>query len=155
MVVEDSRDHVHFPVRTQHVPIISLLRDCLRTLGSPSDDSSASTNEVFLVVIVAFLDTDEYKGAFPFVPAHRALALRIAAEQHLAAIQRHTRPAAPTGPATPAAPLAASRNPLGDHWKYDGSRCAALGTEPVNVHFWLEQLIPESTNSTARASPTA
>jgi hypothetical protein len=76
-------------------------------------------------------------GEFPFVPAHRAHALRIAgdspnfaAEQHLAAIQRHwhARPAAPTGArGAPAAPLAASRNPLGDHWKYDGSRFAALG----------------------------
>jgi hypothetical protein len=128
------------------VPIVSLLRDCLRTLGSPSDDPSASTNEVFLVrtvVIVAFLDTDEYKGEFPFVPAHSAPAHRIAAEQHLAAIQRHASPTAPTGSATPAAPLAASRNPLGDHWKYNCSCCAALGTEPDNVHFLLEQLIHE------------
>jgi hypothetical protein len=143
MVVEDSRDHVHFPIRTRHMPIVSLLLDCLRTLGSPSDDPSASTNEVFLVVLVVSLDTDVYKGEFPFVPAHRAPALHIAGEQHLAAIQRHARPAAPTGPATPAAPLAASRNPLGDHWKYDGSRYSALGTEPVNVHRWLEQLIHE------------
>jgi hypothetical protein len=71
MVVEDSSNHVHFPVCTQHVCIVSLLRDCLRTLGSPSKDPSASTNEVFLVVIVTFLDTDEYKGEFPFVPAPR------------------------------------------------------------------------------------
>jgi hypothetical protein len=99
------------------------------------------TNKVFLVIIVAFLDTDKYKGEFPFVPAHSAPAPSIAAEQHLAAIQCHARPAAPTGQATPAAPLAASRNPLGDHWKYYCSPCTALGTDPVNVHFWLEQLI--------------
>jgi hypothetical protein len=29
------------------------------------------------------------------------------------------------------------------HGIYHGSRCAALGTEPVNVHFWLEQIIHE------------
>jgi hypothetical protein len=58
-------------------------------------------------------------------------------------LQRHARSAAPTGPAPPAAPLPASRNPLGHHWKYDGSRCAAFGTDPVNLHIWLEQIIHE------------
>jgi hypothetical protein len=66
------------------------------------DPSAASTNEVFHVVIVAFLDTDEYKGEFPFVPAHRAPALRIAAEQHLAAMIQHHW-------ATPAQPRPARR----------------------------------------------
>lgn len=145
MVAEDSdsRDHVHFPVSIPHVPIAGLLRNCLSELGAPTDDPTDPTSEVFLVIIAAVLETDEYIAEFPFVAANRVPALRITAEQHLVAIQRHARPAAPSGPAPPAAPLAASRNPLADHWKYDGSRCAALGTEPVNVHFWLEQIIHE------------
>ena len=143
MVAEDSRDHVHFPVSLPPAPLASLLRDCLRTLGSPTDDPCDPTAEVFLVVIAAALSTDEYKDEFPFVPAHRVRILRLTADEHLAKLQRHTRPVAPLGPASPAAPLSASRNPLGDHWQYDGTRCAALGTEPVNVHFWLEQIIHE------------
>jgi hypothetical protein len=82
MVVEDSRDHVPFPVCTQHVPIVSLLRDCLRTLGSPSDDPGASTNEVFLVVIVVFLDTDRCGGrAGPLPPPPMTLGLACVSSQ--------------------------------------------------------------------------
>jgi hypothetical protein len=102
-------------------------------------------SEVFPVVIAAVLETNKYTVEFPFVAAHRVPTFRIAAEQHLVALKHHTCPAAPPVPASPAAPLAASRNPLADHWKYDGSqsRFAALGAEPVNVHFWLEQIIHE------------
>ena len=67
--------------------------------------------------------------------------LRVTAAQYLKNIRDNRVAAVPTGPATPALTPAAMRNPLGDHWKYDGSRCAALGPEPVTVHFWLEQLI--------------
>jgi hypothetical protein len=122
MVAEDSRNHVHCPVRVPYAHIANLLRDCLHELGSPTDDPSDMASEVFLVVIAAVLETNKYTAEFPFVAANCVPALRIAAEQHLAALQRHARPAATPGPAPPAAPLAASSNPLADHWKYDGSR---------------------------------
>jgi hypothetical protein len=123
MVAEDSPDHVHFPVCVPHVP--NLLRDCLRKLGSPTDDPRDMASEVFLVINAAVIETNEYTARFPFVAANRVPALRIAAEQHLMPLQSHARPAAPLGPAppaAPAAPLAASRrrNPLADsdEWKY-------------------------------------
>jgi hypothetical protein len=89
---EESRDHVHLQVG-RSAPITNLLRHCIRALGAPSDDLSASSAEVPLLIIIDLLDRDEqtYTAEIPFLPANRVPALRIAAEQYLAAIQRKTR----------------------------------------------------------------
>jgi hypothetical protein len=107
-------------------------------------------SEVFFVLIAGVLKTNEYTPEFPFVAANCVSALRIAAKQHLVALQRHARPAAHPCQAPPAVPLAALRNSLSYHWKYNGSHCAALGTESANVHFWLEQIISTQSAATDR-----
>ena len=38
-----------------------------------------------------------------------------------------------------------SRHGLSDDWRYDGKLTPALVPQPIPVHFWLDQLIPELT----------
>jgi hypothetical protein len=151
MVAEHSRDHAHFPVRVPHVPIANLLRDCLRELDSPTRTDDPSDSDMarrslpdsswsLLPRPSKPTTIRNFSRLWPRIPSPPSVL-----PPNNTSWPFNATPAAPPGRllAPPAAPLAASRNPLADHWKYDGSRCAALGTEPVSVHFWLEQIIHE------------
>ena len=88
---------------------------------------------------------DAFAEDFPTVPRHRYGPLLVAAENSLRLAQS-SRPAGADGgglhpPASPS--IGTLRNVLGDEWRFDGTHCVALGTSPVIVHLWLEQLLPE------------
>ena len=147
MVAEESdHDSVHL---FGTMNISQLLMHCVRAVGSTAGSNSPSDplHEAALVVIVELLRTDPaaFKAEFRFVPETRYPAIKAAAETYLAITVRHNRAisSGSEAPASNTTTTLALRNPLGDNWKYDGSHCAALGHEPVTVHFWLEQLIRE------------
>ena len=88
---------------------------------------------------------DAFAEDFPTVPRYRYGPLLVAAENSLRLAQSY-RPAGAdgSGPHPPPPPPAGTlRNVLGDEWRFDGTHCVALGTSPVTVHLWLEQLLPE------------
>ena len=80
---------------------------------------------------------------YPMIPRrrHHALLTGTAARTALDQSQARQRPL-PTAPTTPSASTPVDRSRHGD-WRYDGKLCPALGPQPIPVHYWLGQLIPE------------
>ena len=137
------------PSAPNQMPIFALLMHCLVALGSEASNhlSTDPSHILALEVLISMLRDNTIADEFPdhVVPSRRHRSLLAAAEKTLSAVQPPLRHAEvqPTSALASSSSDDASRTVLSDEWVFNGSHCTALGSSPVTVHFWLDQLIHE------------
>ena len=140
------------PSAPNQMPIFALLMHCLVALGSEASHhlSTDLSHILALEVLISMLRDNTIADEFPdhvvtVVPSRRHRSLLAAAEKTLSAVQPPLRHAEVQPTSAPASSSSddASRTVLSDEWVFNGSHCTALGSSPVTVHFWLDQLIHE------------
>ena len=128
------------------VPILSLLRQCLGTIGVQGAPLTHPDNEVALELLLDFLDAAEQGRVddnIAFVPAARYAALRMAATRARSSIPR-SQPPPPLPQLSSSAAAARPRLPLNvELWSFDGHICKAIGPDPIPVQYWVERLADE------------